>query len=60
MTRILAMFFAIFSLLALVVDLERVSAFFAILALTVWGLALVLPTAKPSCSRGVRRERILF
>ena len=59
MSRILAMFFAIFSLLALVVDLERVSAFFAILALTVWGLALVLPTAKPS-SRSVRRERIIF
>jgi len=60
MSRILAMFFAIFSLLALVVDLERVSAFFAILALTVWGLALALPAAKPSCSRTVRRERIIF
>lgn len=60
MSRVLAMFFAIFSLLALVVDLERVSAVFAILALAVWGLAVVLGEAKPSCSRAVHRERILF
>lgn len=60
MSRVLAMFFAIFSLLALIVDLERVSAFFAILSLTLWGLALVLARAKPSCSRGVQRERIIF
>lgn len=59
MSRILAMFFATFSLLALIVDLDTVSAFFAILALTVWGLALVLPP-KPTCSRSVRRERIIF